>query len=117
MFLAFCSSVFTSLVFCSKVSNYHGAQTQVKRRMWAVLLHYMRMSPACAQLRGCTVYSAFAALFTVLICYSCRITALRELRFGGTVLLAPHDSTASKAGSDLTAASSCEDCGVMFRWG
>ena len=85
--------------------------------MWAVLLHYMRMSPACAQLRGCTVYSAFAALFTVLICYSCRITALRELRFGGTVLLAPHDSTASKAGSDLTAASSCEDCGVMFRWG
>ena len=35
----------------------HGAHTQVKRRMWAVLLHYMhmRMSPACAQLRGCAV--------------------------------------------------------------
>ena len=71
----------------------------------------------CTAARVCTVYSAFAALFTVLICYSSRITALRKLRFGGTVLLAPHDSTASKAGSDLTAASSCEDCGVMFRWG
>ena len=71
----------------------------------------------CTAARVCTVYSAFAALFTVLICYSSRITALRKLRFGGTVLLAPHDSTASKAGSDLTAASSSEDCGVMFRWG
>ena len=85
MFLAFCSSVFTSLVFCSKVSNYHGAHTQVKRRMWAVLLHYMRMSPACAQLRGCTVYSAFAALFTVLICYSSRILEETALRGHGAL--------------------------------
>ena len=38
----------------------HGAHTQVKRRMWAVLLHYMHMrmsreEPCCAQLRGCAL--------------------------------------------------------------
>ena len=46
----------------------HDAHTQVKRRMWAVLLHYMRMSPACAQLRGCALCTAFAACHCVLIC-------------------------------------------------
>ena len=41
---------------------------------------------------------------------------MTKLCFGGTMLSAPHDS-ASKTGSDLTAASSGEDCGVRFRWG
>ena len=38
-----CSSVFASAVFCFLISFCgHGAYTQVKRRMWAVLLHCMR---------------------------------------------------------------------------
>ena len=44
-----------------------------------------------------------------------RVTALTKLRFAGTVFLAPHGS-ASKAGSDLTAAPSSENCGASFRW-
>ena len=59
--LVLCSTVFTWVVFCSELSNCQGAHTQVRRRMWAVLLHCMRMSPACAQLRGCALCTAFAA--------------------------------------------------------
>jgi len=46
--LVFCSVATCVVVFCSEVSNCHG----VRRRMWAVLLHCMRVSPACAQLRA-----------------------------------------------------------------
>ena len=60
--LVFCSTAFTCVDFCSEVSNCHGAHIQeVRRRMWAVLLHCTRTSPACAQLRGCTWCNAFAA--------------------------------------------------------
>jgi len=47
--LVFCSTVFTCVVFCSEVSNCHGAHThvQVRRRMWAVLLHCMRIMVQC----------------------------------------------------------------------
>ena len=42
--LVSCSSVFASAVFCSLVSICgHGAYTQVRRRVWAVPLHCMRM--------------------------------------------------------------------------
>ena len=50
--LVSCSSVFASAVFCSLVSICgHGAYTQVRRRVWAVVvsLHCMRISPAHAQ--------------------------------------------------------------------
>ena len=61
--LVSCSSVFASAVFCSLISVCgHGAYTQVKRRVWAVLLHCMLTSPAYAQQSHwvCTVISLCA---------------------------------------------------------
>ena len=68
--LVLCSTAFTCVVSCSEVSNCHSAHVQVSRRMWAVLLHCMRMRPACAQLRGCTHGAMRLPLDCVLICYS-----------------------------------------------
>ena len=57
--------------------------------MWAaVLLHCMRMSPVCAQLRV-GVHCALRLPHHYVLS---RVTALTLLRFGGTMLLAPHDS-------------------------
>ena len=48
--------------------------------MWAVLLHCMRMSPACAQLRGCARCNT---LDCVLIYYSAVEQCLDKAALGG----------------------------------